>query len=110
MTYCDFGRPPFMPLSRAAAALASLVRPLLALPPLRPSATAAGFLRGTGIVLVALDRKFGETLRDLVHGLPVPVGDRDGAGFHEFAAAIFDGGLGVGHGQRIPKPLWVVNR
>lgn len=37
------GRPPFAPLARAASALASDV----ALPPLRPSATAAGFLRGT---------------------------------------------------------------
>lgn len=37
-----FGRPPFWPFARAAAALASDV----ALPPLRPSATAAGFLRG----------------------------------------------------------------
>ena len=35
------GRPPFAPLARAAAALAAL----LALPPLRPRATAAGFLR-----------------------------------------------------------------
>jgi hypothetical protein len=38
-----FGLPPFWPLTRAASALASL----RALPPFRPSATAAGFLRGT---------------------------------------------------------------
>lgn len=37
-----FGRPPFAPLARAASDLASLV----ACPPLRPSSTAAGFLRG----------------------------------------------------------------
>jgi hypothetical protein len=36
------GRPPLAPLARAAAAFASDV----ALPPRRPSATAAGFLRG----------------------------------------------------------------
>lgn len=37
------GRPPFLPFLRAASALAWDVT----LPPLRPSATAAGFLRGT---------------------------------------------------------------
>lgn len=40
-----FGRPPFAPLARAASALASDVT----LPPFRPSATAAGFLRGTAL-------------------------------------------------------------
>ena len=40
-----FGRPPFFPFRRAAAALARLERPLLASPPKRPSATAAGVLR-----------------------------------------------------------------
>lgn len=38
-----FGRPPFAPFARAAAVFASDVD----LPPLRPSFTAAGFLRGT---------------------------------------------------------------
>jgi hypothetical protein len=38
-----FGRPPFAPFARAASALASE----RTLPPLRPKATAAGFLRGT---------------------------------------------------------------
>lgn len=43
-SYADFfGRPPLAPLVRAASALASDVT----LPPLRPRATAAGFLRGT---------------------------------------------------------------
>ncbi len=37
-----FGRPPFDPLARAASAFAALVT----FPPLRPRATAAGFLRG----------------------------------------------------------------
>lgn len=37
------GLPPFLPFSRAASALASLVT----CPPFRPSATAAGFLRDT---------------------------------------------------------------
>jgi hypothetical protein len=46
---CAFGGlPPFLPLARAASALASLV----ALPPLRPNATAAGFLRGMALVPV----------------------------------------------------------
>lgn len=44
----DLGRPPFAPLARAAAALASD----LTLPPLRPNKTAAGFLRG-----IASDRQ-----------------------------------------------------
>lgn len=44
-----FGRPPFAPLARAAAVLASDVT----LPPRRPNATAAGFLRATGQRLVA---------------------------------------------------------
>lgn len=44
MSYGTFvGRPPLAPLARAASALASDVT----LPPFRPSATAAGFLRGT---------------------------------------------------------------
>jgi hypothetical protein len=99
----------FAPLARAAAALAGLVLPLLASPPNRPKATAAGFLRrAIGIPLRGFQRQLGETLRDLVHGLPVAVGDRDGAGFHELSAAVFDGGLGVGHGQIMPKALWVV--
>jgi len=34
------GRPPFLPFSRAAAALAGLVLPFPACPPMRPSATA----------------------------------------------------------------------
>lgn len=38
-----FGLPPFAPFARAASAFASE----RTLPPLRPSATAAGFLRGT---------------------------------------------------------------
>jgi hypothetical protein len=41
-----FGRPPFLPFARAAAALAGVETPLPARPPLRPSATAWGFLRG----------------------------------------------------------------
>jgi hypothetical protein len=41
-----FGLPPFLPFLRAAAALASLV----AFPPRRPRATAAGFLRATETV------------------------------------------------------------
>ena len=45
-----FGRPPLAPLRRAAAAFARDVRPLLASPPSRPSATAAGFLRGMALV------------------------------------------------------------
>jgi hypothetical protein len=45
-----FGRPPFAPLARAAADLASDV----ALPPFRPSETAAGFLRGMAL-RVAVD-------------------------------------------------------
>ena len=51
------GRPPFFPFRRAAAALARLVRPLLASPPKRPSATAAGFLRGIGDFLHAIERR-----------------------------------------------------
>ena len=47
------GRPPRLPFSRAAAALASDVT----LPPLRPSATAAGFLRGIGDLLHAIKRR-----------------------------------------------------
>lgn len=47
MRYCILrgGRPPLAPLTRAAAALASE----RTLPPSLPSATAAGFLRGTGL-------------------------------------------------------------
>jgi hypothetical protein len=53
MTFFLRGRPPLAPLSRAAVVLASEV----ALPPRRPSATAAGFLRATvGPRLVLLDR------------------------------------------------------
>ena len=42
---CLRGRPPLAPLRRAASALASE----RTLPPLRPKATAAGFLRGIGV-------------------------------------------------------------
>lgn len=55
-----FGRPPFLPLSRAAAVFASD----FALPPLRPSATAAGFLRGV------------TTARQHVQGFHAVHGDR----------------------------------
>lgn len=44
------GRPPFLPLRRAASALAFDVT----LPPLRPRATAAGFLRGTALLSALL--------------------------------------------------------
>ena len=97
-----FGYPPLAPFARAAAALASE----RTLPPFRPSATAAGFLRGT----FALDGQFGEALRDLVHGLPVALMNGNGAGLHQLAAAGFHGG-GNGwlrHGFNIPNRLGFV--
>lgn len=52
-----FGRPPFVPLSRAAATFASEVDLPPTRPPLRPSATAAGFLRGIGDALHTIERR-----------------------------------------------------
>ncbi len=98
-----FGLPPFAPLARAAAALASLVRPLFARPPFRPSATAAGFLRRrTGIVLVALHGQLGETFGDLVHRLPIALLDGVRASRHQLAAAGFDVVCCVCHAGSIP--------
>lgn len=51
------GLPPFAPLARAAAALASVVALPPILPPRRPSATAWGFLRGIGDALHAVERR-----------------------------------------------------
>jgi hypothetical protein len=67
---CLRGRPPFAPLRRAAAAFAAL----RFLPPLRPSETAAGFLRGTA---PNRQRSLAQCLARLVgwHG----VGDAAGA-------------------------------
>lgn len=107
------GRPPFAPLARAAAAFASLVRPLLACPPLRPNATAAGSLRGTALSahvgvnvflrqrLHAFHRQVRNFAREALKFCVVLRGECGVAAGHQVAAC------GV-HGEIIPKALWVV--
>jgi hypothetical protein len=99
-----FGRPPRLPFSRALAALASLVRPLFACPPSRPSATAAGFLRGTA------DGTVGQVDAAPVGGeCRVASGEGDKPFRHGVGGegSEVGGAVCVRHVQIIPKPLWV---
>lgn len=109
------GRPPLAPLARAAAALAGLVRPLLASPPLRPSETAAGFLRGMGAQSGNQRLEVGGFLlseSEVGHPAFRAAGfDRDSFGGEAHRGVLK--GIGAGellcrHEQIIPKPLWVV--
>lgn len=121
----SFGLPPFAPLRRAAAALASLVRPLFACPPFRPSATACGFLRGTaslaGVVRVVLRIAFdriGAVARAVVAEVQaVDAGFPCGEGFSALALGgdlVSGGPQGLVHGRNNTDtalcsiPLWVV--
>lgn len=110
-----FGLPPFAPFTRAASALASV----RAFPPLRPKATAAGFLRGK-----ALDRLLG-WLRDarerIVADPNVLVSLLRGQGAHSVRGRVWavvvdgdDAAVGASeqcvmcHAQRIPNRLGFV--
>lgn len=101
----DFGRPPFLPLAWAAAIFAGV----RALPPLRPSSTAAGFLRRfrVGITVDVLlsqgwhapQRQTGEFQRQGLEGRVVASGERGIPAGHQVAA----GGV---HAPNIPS-AWV---
>lgn len=89
-----FGRPPFAPLALAASAFASDVT----LPPFRPSATAAGFLRGTALVIAvnvglgqwgdAIHRQFRDFQREGLEGGDVASGEGEIAAGHQVAAVL----------------------
>jgi hypothetical protein len=85
------GAPPFLPFSRAAAALASE----RTLPPLRPRETAAGFLRGTALLSgdVAVD----VLLRQGGHSSQRKGGNLRGQGLEQGDVASFQGGVAAGH-------------
>lgn len=82
------GRPPLSPLRRAAAAFASL----RILPPLRPKATAAAFLRGMALEVLGdvLRTQFGDALQR-------QFGDFDGQGLERGDVARFEGGIPTSH-------------
>ena len=82
----SFGRPPSLPLARAASAFAALVRPLLASPPRRPSATACWFLRGIGNWCHVVERTTSETFFQRGGLRRMLVVFRSGAGFVLVAA------------------------
>ena len=84
------GRPPFAPLRRAAIVLASD----RALPPLRPMATAAGFLRGTACSShVTVDI----ALRQGWHALHRKFGNLFGEGLKAGDVASGKGGIPFSH-------------
>lgn len=83
-----FGLPPFAPLARAAAVLASDVT----LPPFRPSATAAGFLRGMAL-RVAVD----VPLRQGLHARHRQRGDLGGQVLEGGDVASSQSGIAAGH-------------
>lgn len=99
------GRPPLAPLARAASALASLVT----FPPLRPSATAAGFLRG----MAGIQRLQGGVVGIAGGAHLLALGWRPrGDVVREFAAQLFVGAkggfgglLGGRHRVNIPNRL-----
>ena len=98
------GLPPFAPLARAALAFASE----RAFPPLRPSATAAGFLRrAISVAFRGLHRQLRKALCEAVHGLPVAVLDRHSAGVYQLAAAGLNRRVSswLCHTKIIPKRL-----
>lgn len=68
----SFGLPPFAPLARAAAALASLVTE----PPRRPKATAAGFLAAFGTVAPRNELKRGPAVGERISLGLHPLGQR----------------------------------
>lgn len=75
-----FGHPPFLPFSRAAAVLASE----RTLPPRRPKATAAGFLRGIGVAR--------DAFREDSFSAAVAVDDALVEQFHDRHVVVFDAG------------------
>jgi hypothetical protein len=85
------GAPPFLPFSRAAAALASE----RTLPPLRPRATAAGFLRGTALLAshVAVD----VLLCQGGHSCERKGGNLHGQGLEQGDVSSLQGGVTAGH-------------
>lgn len=87
--YLDFGGlPPRLPLRRAALALASEVT----YPPLRPKATAAGFLRGT------VGRVAGDVLRSqLRDAFQRQIGNLAGQSVEGGEVPRFQGGIALGH-------------
>lgn len=106
----DFGRPPFRPFRRAASAFAALVD----CPPLRPRATAAGFLRGTkdiqgfhpalvaSVEAVSLEHRGADASKHVGQLLGLVHRQKDGA---------FSGGADVVcecHGPMIPNRLGYV--
>ncbi len=94
-----FGLPPFLPFSRAAVALAALAT----FPPLRPRATACGFLDMRGLRFQARNQR--HEVRVLGHGEAVvetvrPLRrDDDGAGFFREADTGRAEGVGSGEGS-----------
>lgn len=85
-----FGRPPLAPLALAASAFAAD----LTFPPLYPSATAAGFLRGTALALDVLNHVF---LRQLRHALHRKFRDFQRQGLIGGDVARVKGGITTGH-------------
>lgn len=115
-----FGRPPFAPLAREDAALASE----RARPPLRPSDTAAGSLSRSGVLRLATGGQNVERFH-AAHGRGVVAmrleHERSDASEHvgQLACGVqrdVDGAFGLRggavdvHAQRISEPLWFVNR
>lgn len=102
------GRPPSLPFALTAAVLAAD----LTFPPLRPSATAAGFLRGTAFPVVAVD----VTLREFRDALQRQLGDLQREGLEGGDVAGSKGGVSLRHqlaargvhGRNIAKRLGYV--
>jgi hypothetical protein len=86
--FCFGGLPPLAPFARAAAVLASDVTR----PPLRPKATAAGFLRGMGFV-PAVD----VALRQWLDAFQRQGGDLARQGLIQGNVASLQGGVTAGH-------------
>lgn len=103
------GRPPLAPFARAAAAFASDVT----LPPLRPSATAAGFLRGTAGAFPCLHDAPQRTAREVVDGAEQHLSGKERRGCVRAGVEHLDGGgefgrVGLQHGSKIPNRLGYV--
>lgn len=102
-----FGHPPFLPFSRAARALASLVT----FPPRLPRATAAGFLRGEDIQRFLLANRGGvEAMRfqHLRNDAPEHVREALGIGQRQGHGGVGGAADGVSefrHGQILGEAL-----
>ena len=108
----DFtGRPPSAPFARAAAAFAAV----LAFPPLRPRATAAGFFLATGVEVSngRTTKRAGVVVRGFLgkalhFGWLVGIQGQSDSGQRGFREHDHGGGVGVRHVSNIPKRLGYV--